>query len=578
MDIENLTKYQQKMLIKKKTDLLVKESNKIWNDVVKNRDLEDEYQRLIKSPEAVALPVIYVLIKTHKNTAESFRSFIDLQLIKVRPIISCVDSPTERLSWLVTKILKPLLKEIPTHLGSLCEHLEVLKAIPKDQLVGKKLFTADIAALYTNVNVQSCIDDVIELASEHLEKLDLLGLQLTDVHKILLHVLSNSFFAFDSTLWQQMDGLFMGLRPGPFLAVIRVYKFVKCSIYIDAHFLSTYLAGLFKLYIDDALSAANTKQQANQTVQSISDQDPDGKLSWTVDFPENNPDFTPYLHTEVRAESDGSITTRLYRKPQQKDITLHRKSHHPTSVKTSTLINLYREAEKVSSDREQRNYSLKRIDELLEQNGYTEPRKSYNKHSHKRRRIGSEKDLENKTILKLEFVSDSISNKIRNYIKKNKLPIKVTFTPGTKLKTLLCCNRPYDRNTCFNNSCKICPLITTKNRDCQCKNVVYKVTCKICGECYIGECSRCAHERLGEHLRYATYPTTPSNTGKSFAMHYNKFHKNVKPDLEFDILRIESNTVRRKIFEAMYILKYKPTINVKEELDTIHRFVVSVSS
>ena len=73
VNIENPTKYQQKMLIKKKTDLLVKESNSIWNDVVKNRELEDEYQRLIKSPESVSLQVIYVLIKTHKNTTESLK-------------------------------------------------------------------------------------------------------------------------------------------------------------------------------------------------------------------------------------------------------------------------------------------------------------------------------------------------------------------------------------------------------------------------------------------------------------------------------------------------------------------------
>ena len=102
------------------------------------------------------------------------------------------------------------------------------------------------------------------------------------------------------------------------------------------------------------------------------------------------------------------------------------------------------------------------------------------------------------------------------------------------------------------------------------------VICKICKQFYIGECCRCAHERLGEHLRYATYPKTPSNMGQSFAIHYSKFHENVKPDIQFKILRIEQNTVRRKIFEAMYILKLKPQINTKEELDTIHRFVVNV--
>ena len=193
----------------------------------------------------------------------------------------------------------------------------------------------------------------------------------------------------------------------------------------------------------------------------------------------------------------------------------------------------------------------------------------------KKRRDNKSKDVpDHRTVLKLDFISDSISNKIRNYIKANKIPIKVTFTPGVKLKDLLCSNRPLDKRKCINDACKVCPLISTNNKDCQVKNIVYKVTCKICGEFYIGECYRCAHERLGEHLRYATYPKTISNSDRAFAMHYNTCHENVPPDLNFEILKIDSNTVRRKILEAMLIVKYKPTINTRDELESIKRFLV----
>ncbi|XP_063680038.1 uncharacterized protein LOC134815435 [Bolinopsis microptera] len=291
---------------------------------------------------------VYLQILPTRKVRECFRNTIPLEQVKVRPIISCVDSPTERLSWLVTTILKPLLKEIPSHLGNLFEHLETLRAIPKEQLAGRRIFSADISALYTNINVQGCIDDVIELATEHREKLDLMGLNLTDVHEILLHILTSSYFVYNGTLWIQQDGLFMGLRPGPFCAVIRVYKFERSSVYTDLHYLSVYLSDFYKRYIDDATSTAVTREEALALVQSIADQDPDKKLKWEVEFPENDQEFIPFLNTELRVEPDGTVTSRLYRKPQQKDITLHKNSCHPESVKTNTVINLYKEADKIS--------------------------------------------------------------------------------------------------------------------------------------------------------------------------------------------------------------------------------------
>ena len=102
---------------------------------------------------------------------------------------------------------------------------------------------------------------------------------------------------------------------------------------------------------------------------------------------------------------------------------------------------------------------------------------------------------------------------------------------------------------------------------------MYKVVCLICLQFYLGETERTAHDRLGEHLRYARFPNTPSNMNQALAVHYKTEHPNVKPNLSFDILTIEPNTVRRKIFEAIMINNLQPTINLKEELKTVLRFL-----
>ena len=123
------------------------------------------------------------------------------------------------------------------------------------------------------------------------------------------------------------------------------------------------------------------------------------------------------------------------------------------------------------------------------------------------------------------------------------------------------------------NKCIICPLIKEERRDCSAKNVVYKIDCTICEEFYIGETERTLHERVGEHLRYASYPKTPSNESQAFAIHYTQKHYGVTPNLSCTILRTEQNTARRKIFEALKITELKPLINLKEELLTVQRFL-----
>ena len=96
----------------------------------------------------------------------------------------------------------------------------------------------------------------------------------------------------------------------------------------------------------------------------------------------------------------------------------------------------------------------------------------------------------------------------------------------------------------------------------------------ISNETYIGESSRSAHQRLGEHLRYARHPTTKSNSEQALAVHYVTHRNNAEPDLSFDILTIQPNTSRRKIYEAMFIYQQKPMLNLRDELKNIERFLI----
>ncbi len=175
--------------------------------------------------------------------------------------------------------------------------------------------------------------------------------------------------------------------------------------------------------------------------------------------------------------------------------------------------------------------------------------------------------------LKLPYISEQITDKIMRYIKLHSLPITVIFTPGKKLRDLFCSSRPYDKRKCNITNCLICPKLQG-GTDCSVIGAVYQVTCKVCDRIYVGESSRSLHDRLGEHLRYARNPNSPSYKDEALAVHYREQHPNTEPDLAFHLLKTERKTVLRLIYEALFIYKLKPEINDKDECKLVKRFLI----
>ena len=175
---------------------------------------------------------------------------------------------------------------------------------------------------------------------------------------------------------------------------------------------------------------------------------------------------------------------------------------------------------------------------------------------------------------KLPYISEYVSKEILRFIKKRKLPISVVFTPGKKLRDLLCSSRPYDKARCTIRNCRICANLEN-NVTCTVKYPVYLITCNLCQEIYCGESSRSLHDRLSEHVRFVTNPTKSSYKDEALAIQYRDHHHGLKPNLSFRLLETEPKTVNRKILEAMYIHKLEPKLNDKEECISLKRFLIS---
>ena len=84
---------------------------------------------------------------------------------------------------------------------------------------------------------------------------------------------------------------------------------------------------------------------------------------------------------------------------------------------------------------------------------------------------------------------------------------------------------------------------------------------------------RPSHYRFGEHIRAGNNPAWYQSNG--IAKHYAKFHPNEKHcRLTFTFLDRQSDSVRRKISEAIRIHTDKPSFNNKDEMVDAMKFII----
>ena len=198
---------------------------------------------------------------------------------------------------------------IPSHLRDIHSHLEYLRNIPSDELKGNKFFSADISSLYTNLSIEGSIKNILELADEYKDKLDLLGMNLRDLEELLELGLGNAFFTYNNRMYHHKRGLFMGYLPCPTIAVIQVYSFERRSIYSNTDCITDITKATYRRYMDDAEGVALNEEQALIMLNAIAEQDPDRRIAWELDFQQDTK-FVPFLDAELYVDDEGGLYSR----------------------------------------------------------------------------------------------------------------------------------------------------------------------------------------------------------------------------------------------------------------------------
>jgi len=102
--------------------------------------------------------------------------------------------------------------------------------------------------------------------------------------------------------------------------------------------------------------------------------------------------------------------------------------------------------------------------------------------------------------------------------------------------------------------------------DCKTRNVVYKFTCKLCSEFYIGMTNNIICTRYLQHKN----AINRNDEKNALVDHFKKKHNNVKVStnmFKFEILEKCRNKFNTAVVESKLIENLKPAINRKFELN-----------
>jgi len=223
--------------------------------------------------------------------------------------------------------------------------------------------------------------------------------------------------------------------------------------------LKTKFTILGKGYVDGFLQHLNSQQPT---------------IRFTMEIEKDN--TIPFLDTSVSGDSNGLLTTRVYRKPTHTDQYLAYDSHHPQSVKRGIVKCLYDQAKHLTSKSSAISEEKKHLSSVLVSNGYPSFVRKLTKTA--RPTANKEPTQEFKSTAVLPYIK-GVSEVLLRCLQQQ--GVRTVFKSDTTLSSHLV--RPKDA------------LEPTKQ-----DGVVYKIPCE-CGKVYIAETGRAMQDRIKEQDR-----------------------------------------------------------------------------
>jgi len=551
-------------------------------------------------PDSPAPGRFYMLPKIHKGKLPP----------PGRPIISAIGSPTEKISEFLDFFLQPYLITIPSYVKDTGHFLHLIDKVGKLP-PNTMLVTFDVTSLYTNIPLPEA-ERAIARVLTHTRPLASAPTN-SSLLKILRIIFSHNIFTFSDgkklNYYLQTSGVSMGSRCAPAVACTYMAEFER--LYIES--LTDLKPLLWLRFIDDIFCLWPHGETCLKDFTSyINSRHP--RIKFTCSASTHSVEF---LDTEVLIEND-LLKTKLFIKPTSSLAYLERSSCHPIHVFLSLPYGEFLRTRRNCSDDSSYDESAKIILDAFVKRGYDTtsltkamlkardtPRSYFlNRYNtvHSTQSRSSDPDISRKFYLILQHHDKSIH--IRDIIRKNwgllstsystkwiydsKLVIGHHKNPNLKdllVKSTIPLPPPYGKtgkktNTCTKSDCAYCTSLNKSGRIysktlktgfpakhnvcCESHNIVYCLTCKICGLQYVGMTKRRFQDRLREHFRNIRKSNLQDPIGKHFNLpgHHND-PKNVESHILSFITKPGNTsaalTMRLK-FELQWIFRLRTSL------------------
>ena len=272
-----------------------------------------------------------------------------------RPIISGIDTLTEKLSGFVDSFLNPLLVHIPSFIKDTTDFLRTLNTIdtlPNDAL----LVTMDVTSLYTNIPHNKGILACKNFIEKHTSDLDFAN----DMATLIEFILKNNYFSFNNNFYLQSQGTAMGTKMAPAYANIFMDKIESEMLqnfpFKPSHYMR-YIDDIFFIWPHGHSTLKDFHHFVNSFHHSI-------KFTFEISTSE-----IPFLDVLVKLRSN-SISTSVFYKPTDNHQYLHFSSSHPLSLKKSIVFSQCLRLKRICSDPIDYKDSISRLTGFFLSNGY----------------------------------------------------------------------------------------------------------------------------------------------------------------------------------------------------------------
>ena len=475
---------------------------------------------------------LYGMVKNHKKNCP------------MRPVLSAINTPEYNLAKWLEKQLRPFLNDpysVPSS-EAFCNELRQVKPSPSDLYV-----SFDIKSLYTNVPVKEVVDDICNVVySNSPVSRFFVDSKITKImFRNILNICCKSIFLYKDTVYEQRDGVAMGLPLAPLLANWFVSK-IERNIFSDSK--NNQCKPIFyKRYVDDIFAVFTNSSDRDRFFTVLNSSHPN--LQFTMEI---TTDALPFLDVEITAK-DGMYNTRVYRKPTNTGVLLNFESIAPLKWKKALVRGMLNKAYKLSSSLA----CFKSETEII--------KSSLRKNSYPDRFITKLCDnfIESNNIAKSSFPHVPAGTNTRSKDKKsNFFTIPYVGKASIKLQRQIAAEMERMQISVFGsytttktssyfNLKDKCPTLFTSN-------VVYEFTClRDEGTAYIGETRRQLFRRVSDH----------AGKDKNSAVFNHLYNCSVCQSTksicgQFKILQ-KCTPQNLLSFESLLIAKHRPVLNTQ---------------